>query len=123
MFLRLFLVVCLALVVIVHSRREFESSKKKPLLSLNFISKINSAQTTWKAAPSKFMLWSKASINRLMGVLPGHFEQVKHVKLLVHDVPNDLPDNFDAREHWPNCPTIKEIRDQGRSVSRIKKYA
>ena len=25
----------------------------------------------------------------------------------------DLPDNFDARENWPNCPTIKEIRDQG----------
>ncbi|XP_015425929.1 PREDICTED: cathepsin B-like [Myotis davidii] len=24
-----------------------------------------------------------------------------------------LPENFDARENWPNCPTIKEIRDQG----------
>lgn len=24
-----------------------------------------------------------------------------------------LPDNFDAREQWPNCPTISEIRDQG----------
>lgn len=24
-----------------------------------------------------------------------------------------LPENFDAREQWPNCPTIKEIRDQG----------
>lgn len=29
------------------------------------------------------------------------------------DVQIDLPDNFDAREHWPNCPTIREIRDQG----------
>lgn len=25
----------------------------------------------------------------------------------------DLPENFDAREQWPNCPTINEIRDQG----------
>ena len=25
----------------------------------------------------------------------------------------NLPIYFDAREHWPNCPTIKEIRDQG----------
>lgn len=24
-----------------------------------------------------------------------------------------LPKNFDAREQWPNCPTLKEIRDQG----------
>ena len=25
----------------------------------------------------------------------------------------DLPAAFDAREQWPNCPTIKEVRDQG----------
>jgi len=25
----------------------------------------------------------------------------------------ELPDEFDARKQWPNCPTIKEIRDQG----------
>jgi len=25
----------------------------------------------------------------------------------------NLPDNFDARQQWPNCPTIKEVRDQG----------
>jgi len=24
-----------------------------------------------------------------------------------------LPKNFDPREQWPNCPTLKEIRDQG----------
>ncbi|XP_006824805.1 cathepsin B-like, partial [Saccoglossus kowalevskii] len=23
-----------------------------------------------------------------------------------------LPDTFDARTQWPNCPTIKEVRDQ-----------
>lgn len=25
----------------------------------------------------------------------------------------DLPESFDARTQWPNCPTIQEIRDQG----------
>lgn len=25
----------------------------------------------------------------------------------------ELPDNFDSRTQWPNCPTINEIRDQG----------
>ena len=29
------------------------------------------------------------------------------------EVPKDLPENFDARKQWPNCPTIKEVRDQG----------
>jgi len=27
--------------------------------------------------------------------------------------PASLPDSFDARTQWPNCATIKEIRDQG----------
>jgi hypothetical protein len=34
---------------------------------------------------------------------------------LLHDDRDvkDLPENFDAREQWPDCPTLKEIRDQG----------
>jgi len=27
--------------------------------------------------------------------------------------PTSLPDSFDARTQWPDCPTIKEVRDQG----------
>jgi len=27
--------------------------------------------------------------------------------------PVSIPDSFDARTQWPNCPTVKEIRDQG----------
>ena len=55
-----------------------------------------------------------------MGVRPDYLEQHKLIEPLVHEVPKDLPDNFDAREQWPNCPTIKEVRDQGRSVSGSK---
>ncbi|KAJ4431891.1 hypothetical protein ANN_20497 [Periplaneta americana] len=29
----------------------------------------------------------------------------------------DIPEEFDAREQWPHCPTIKEIRDQGSCAS------
>jgi C1A family cysteine protease len=25
----------------------------------------------------------------------------------------EIPEEFDSREKWPDCPTIKEIRDQG----------
>lgn len=28
-------------------------------------------------------------------------------------VGKDLPDEFDSRIAWPNCPTIREVRDQG----------
>jgi cathepsin B len=26
---------------------------------------------------------------------------------------NDIPESFDAREAWPHCPTLREVRDQG----------
>ncbi|CAG2115546.1 unnamed protein product [Medioppia subpectinata] len=25
----------------------------------------------------------------------------------------EIPESFDAREQWPNCPSIREVRDQG----------
>ncbi len=110
MFLRFVLLICLA-VAIVNGRI---LKLSRPLLSSNLVSEINSAQSTWKAAPSKFMSWSRESIERLMGVRSEYFEQHKELEVLEHEVPNDLPENFDAREQWPNCPTLKEVRDQGR---------
>lgn len=112
MFLRLCLIVCFALVA-VDSRI---LRQKRPLLSSDLVREINSAQTTWKASPSKFMSWSQESIKQLMGVRPEYFEQHKQLEILEHEVLNDLPENFDAREQWPDCPTLKEVRDQGRLV-------
>ena len=92
-----------------------------PLLSSTLSREINSMQTTWKATPaSKFVAWSEESIRRLMGVHPDYYEQHKQLDVLKHDVPNDLPENFDAREQWPDCPTLKEVRDQGRFVRQTE---
>nr|CAD7392860.1 unnamed protein product [Timema cristinae] len=55
---------------------------------------------------------SERYLRRLMGVHPDsrHFR----LPVKIHSVENEqLPENFDSREHWPDCPTIKEIRDQG----------
>ena len=112
MFLRFCILVYLALITVDGRRLR----ARRPLLSSDLINEINSAQTTWKAGPSKFMSWSKESIERLMGVRPEYAEHHKELEILEHEVPNDLPENFDPREQWPNCPTLKEVRDQGRSV-------
>lgn len=34
------------------------------------------------------------------------------MEIKVHD-PVELPEYFDAREKWPHCPSIREIRQQG----------
>lgn len=49
----------------------------------------------------------------MMGVHPESHKflaPVKNVQLL--DL-GDIPEDFDSRTNWPNCPTINEIRDQG----------
>jgi len=109
MLLRICLAVCLALVV-VNGRA---TKSKNSFLTKEFVDEINSAQSTWTAGPSKFDSWSEKSIKRLMGVLPGNSKQHKLLTPVHNEIPVDLPDTFDAREQWPDCATIKEVRDQG----------
>ena len=55
---------------------------------------------------------SLAEVKHLCGVV----KSVNKIPLPVRTHQLDslsLPDSFDARKQWPNCPTIKEIRDQG----------
>ncbi|CAF4232173.1 unnamed protein product, partial [Adineta steineri] len=110
MHLSICFILCVGLAIV--SSRDVEKSKR-PLFSENFISHINSAQSKWKAGPNKFQTWTKSAVKRLMGVHKDHFIQIKNLDPIVHEVPNDLPTNFDAREQWPNCPSVKEVRDQG----------
>jgi cathepsin B len=106
--LRLCLAICLALVA-VNGR----VTKQNQLVTQDLIDEINSAQTTWKAGPTKFQSWTESAVRRLMGVRPEYAERHKLLTPIDHVVPEALPDNFDARTQWPNCPTIKEVRDQG----------
>ena len=49
-----------------------------------------------------------------MGVHPDsnlYMPPVKNVSQLYSN--QAIPESFDAREQWPDCPTIQEIRDQG----------
>lgn len=51
-------------------------------------------------------------IRRLMGALP----EPSYVRLpeKTHNIKGlNIPDEFDARTKWSNCPSISEIRDQG----------
>lgn len=71
----------------------------------------NEAQTTWKAGVN-FENVSLEHVKRLCGVVKGKKEI--HLPVRTHKIDSaSLPDSFDARTQWPNCPTIKEIRDQG----------
>ncbi|PSN46924.1 hypothetical protein C0J52_14918 [Blattella germanica] len=81
-------------------------------LSDEFIDYINRLNSTWKAARNFRSDIPTSHFRRLMGViktsnsqkLPRRYHNVDEIQ---------LPENFDSRDQWPDCPTIKEIRDQG----------
>lgn len=82
-------------------------------LSDDFINLINRKATTWKAGRNFHEDTDIKFLKGLMGVHPdsSHFRLPE----LVHEIGNveSLPDDFDARVQWSDCPTIGEIRDQG----------
>lgn len=100
----------LLLLMVTVSSAELE--KLHPL-SDSFIKVINSKQSSWKAGRNFPTSMPLSAIKKLMGALEDKFieklENVQHDP----DVIADLPENFDPRDKWPNCPTLNEIRDQG----------
>uniref|UniRef100_U5EX33 Putative cathepsin l n=1 Tax=Corethrella appendiculata TaxID=1370023 RepID=U5EX33_9DIPT len=104
----------LVLILIVAAATTTVLSDRVHPLSDKFIDLINQKATTWKAGRNFHVNTSLAYLRGLMGVHP----DADKFKLpeLVTDLnlsDEELPENFDSREQWPDCPTIREIRDQG----------
>ncbi|VEL34802.1 unnamed protein product [Protopolystoma xenopodis] len=70
--------------------------------------KLNSTWTAGKT--SRFHTLS--DIKRSLGVYPDPNNRQLPILCRENGDLHDLPESFDARDHWPNCPTIKHIRDQ-----------
>lgn len=80
------------------------------IMQATVVQKVNSLKTTWKAGIN-FEGWQMDDFKRMLGALKnpnGRLPRLENQTRI-----KDLPENFDARDNWPNCPTIKEVRDQG----------
>nr|AAT48985.1 cathepsin B-like proteinase [Triatoma vitticeps] len=90
----------------------FSASIPTDPLSDEFIDYINSLQTTWRAGRNFAPNTPKKYLKSLAGV---HKDANNAFTLPKRQVSVDVtvPDEFDARKHWPNCSSITEIRDQG----------
>ncbi len=80
-------------------------------LSDEMVDYVNNLKTTWKAEKTKFHSWDLAAFKKTLGARgigePSKLEKKRYENIA------DLPEEFDSRTQWPNCPTIQEIRDQG----------
>jgi cathepsin B len=98
----------------------FNSIKAEPgFLSDEFLEIVRSKAKTWTVGRNFHESIPESHIRGLMGVHPdAHKFALPDKKIVLGDLSeesgeNNIPDEFDARENWPHCPTISEIRDQG----------
>lgn len=85
-----------------------------PSVSNEMISHINSVQKSWVAGHnSRFTNSDTDSVKKLLGTV---LETPEWMKLPQKNFSSysveSLPTNFDSREAWPKCESIREIRDQ-----------
>lgn len=84
----------------------------KQLLTDSLINTINENKTTWTARrnfPVDTPLEHLQRLASLKGISPDNTTLPR--KTL--KVRKNLPASFDAREQWPECSSIRTIRDQG----------
>ncbi|XP_047996658.1 cathepsin B-like [Leguminivora glycinivorella] len=81
-------------------------------LSDEFIFFINLKQSFWKAGRNFPVDIPLDYIEGLLGALENPSPSLP---LRSHDpyLIASLPESFDAREKWPNCPSMYDVRDQG----------
>ncbi|XP_076457002.1 cathepsin B-like [Babylonia areolata] len=75
---------------------------------------INKVQSSWKAGRN-FQPDMASTLKNMLGVDIEAARKYAEATLPVKEFlgATDLPDSFDARDKWTNCPTLKEVRDQG----------
>eukprot|EP01135_Chromosphaera_perkinsii_P004017 Nk52_evm30s266 gene=Nk52_evmTU30s266 len=101
-----------------------EASDKLPLYSEDMISHIKNSQSTWiPDENSPFKDYTIEDMKRLTNQWRMHInangkrlnDGPRH-KLPVKKIEGDrasVPISFDSREHWYDCQTVPDIRDQG----------
>ena len=91
--MRSFIIFAILAIALAHPPRLVEVAKA-----------VNARKTTWlanEAIPTR-------DYKQYLGVLKGGVKApVKDIKIR-----NDLPKEFDPVKQWPECPSLKEIRDQ-----------
>ncbi|KAK8801134.1 hypothetical protein WA158_001904 [Blastocystis sp. Blastoise] len=69
------------------------------------IETVNNAHSTWKAGRVE----NVEKLTKLLGVVQG---EGSPKKISYSHLNANIPESFDPREQWPECPSLKEVRDQ-----------
>lgn len=94
------------------------ASDNAPALSEDMISRINAASSSWTAGwNSRFASMTVREARDMLGVVPKSRRTRLPLKpspaSSASEIPREIPASFDARLQWPNCASIRHVRDQG----------
>lgn len=77
----------------------------------SLITTINNSGSTWEAGVNeRFKDINLKTLKRMLGVIPTP-PRLKQ-RMIKNETTQDLPENFDLREQWPQCSALREVRDQ-----------
>jgi len=113
----LFFALLVALVVVFSTASKiFEEDYRRPAVTQALVDEINAKQTTWRASiQPRFANATIADVKVMLGtVVPGeegYFEPLVEKKAFLTE-DSAIPESFDARTNWANCPSIARVRDQ-----------
>jgi len=107
------LAICLLLCTVYSTEDDSDKSINEAL-----VAEVNSKATTWRASlKSSLLLQTREDFEARLGAIPreevavgGDFGGYRP-KDLDEDI--NLPQDFDARKRWPECPSIGKVVDQG----------
>lgn len=88
----------------------------QPLATEEYAAKLNAIKgTTWTAsaqAGTRIEGATEKEIKRLLGVTSFGGASLEKRTFTAEERAIQLPDTFEAKDKWPQCPTITDIRDQ-----------
>jgi cathepsin B len=119
--MKIVLLLCLAVAVCVNAVRS--PTRPQPLSDEMIVFVNNAVGSPWVAEKNKFHSWSLKSFKKLLGVPLSHLNSKTKLKPLIHKVnAQAIPEEFDSRTNWPQCSSMREVRDQGSCGSWFVAY-
>jgi C1A family cysteine protease len=78
------------------------------------VAEINNMKLSWKASTEQGRFFNNMTLDQFKSLLGTRLEGGPTPVYTKHDsIPDSaVPDSFDSRTNWANCPTISHIRDQ-----------
>lgn len=109
------LVLCALVAGAMSALVEFRDKDIFEPLSDEMIWFINKMNTTWKAGQNFHHIAKDDRLAHVKMMCGTYLNTPPELRLPEKKMEplKDLPATFDSRTQWPNCPTLKEVRDQG----------